>query len=241
MTDIAIIAPAVKSVPQDYTIPGAQEILPKSVSAAMDGTSAGTSWFPCLQVLDPAGHVMFSAIASAPIAAGASADVSWFRGLAQVPSSSAILPGTGVDRHVTSQVISNTTSTNISFDSVLFDDLGWFSAGDPTKITVNLPGQYLVSYTNAWVYPAGSGFAIQTGIGYNAGARVIVSQQISSTGGTPNTTSGMGIVNASAGDVFTLFVYQASGGNMSTWIAGSSGTDVQAFPTLSVVRIGDRV
>lgn len=241
MADIAIRASATANVPRDYTIPGAQEILPKSVSATMDGSAAATSWFPTLQVLDPGGHVMFSAECSSPVAAGASADVSWFRGLSQIPSSSAVLPGTGVDRHVTSQVIANNSVANASFDTVLFDDLGWFNPGSPTLITVTLPGQYLCIYTNAWVYPAGSGFPIQTGIGYNATSRVLVSEQVAATGGTPNATSGAAVVNANAGDSFALFLYQASGGNMSTWIAGSSGTDVQSFPTLSVIRIGDRV
>lgn len=241
MADIAIIAAATANVPRDYTIPGAQEILPKSVSAQMDGTSAATTWFPCLQVLDPGGHVMFSAVAQSPIAAGASADVSWFRGLSQLPSPSAVLPGTAVDRHVTAQSIPNITSTNISFDAVLFDDLGWFSAGDPTKITVNIPGQYLCIYTFAWQYPAGGGFNIQTGIAYNAGARIIVSEQTIAQALTPNAHTGSGVVNASPGDVFTLFAYQGSGGAMLTWIAGSAGTDVQPFPTLTVIRIGDRV
>lgn len=78
MSDVAIRASAVSSVPRDYTIPGAQELLPKAVSASMDGTGAGGPWFPCLQVLDPGGSVMFSAISVSSVAAGASVDVSWF-------------------------------------------------------------------------------------------------------------------------------------------------------------------
>lgn len=78
MADVAIRAAASSAVPRDYSIPGAQELLPKSISASMDGTSAATAWFPCLQVLDPGGNVMFSAVNTTTIAAGASADVSWF-------------------------------------------------------------------------------------------------------------------------------------------------------------------
>lgn len=241
MTDISIRDNSTVNAPHDYKIPGAQEILPKAVSAAMDGTGASGTWFPCMQVLDPNGNVMFSAISPTPLAVGASADVSWFRGLSQVPSSSAVLPGTGVDRHVTSQVVPNNAATSASFDTVLFDDLGWFNPGTPTKITVTIPGQYLCIYSNSWVYPAGAGFAIQTGISYNAGARVLVSEQVAAVAGTPNSTSGAAVVNANAGDAFTLFLYQISGGNMSTWIAGSAGTDVQSFPTLTVIRVGDRV
>lgn len=78
MTDVAIRAQATNAAPRDYTIPGAQEILPKSVRAVMDGTSAAGTWYPCLQILDPGGNVMVSAISTSALAAGASADVSWF-------------------------------------------------------------------------------------------------------------------------------------------------------------------
>lgn len=83
MADVAIRASATAAVPRDYTIPGAQEILPKSVRAVMDGTSAGSAWFPCLQLIDPGGNVMFSAVGNTTVAAGASADVSWFPDVVQ--------------------------------------------------------------------------------------------------------------------------------------------------------------
>lgn len=78
MADVAIRAAATAAVPRDYTVPGAQEILPKSVKASMDGTGAAVAWYPCLQVLDPGGNVMFDAVSQVAVAAGASADVSWF-------------------------------------------------------------------------------------------------------------------------------------------------------------------
>lgn len=78
MSDISIRAPATAAVPQDYTVPGAQEILPKSVSADMNGAAAASAWYPCLQLVDPGGNVMSSAIPTSTIAAGASASVTWF-------------------------------------------------------------------------------------------------------------------------------------------------------------------
>ena len=92
MADIAIRASATAAAPRDYTIPGAQEILPKAVSATMDGTGAAGQWFPCLQVLDPGGNVMFSAVSADPLSPGASADVSWFPGLG-AGGSSAVASG----------------------------------------------------------------------------------------------------------------------------------------------------
>lgn len=46
----------------------------------MDGTSATSAYLPCLQFLDPGGHVMVSCVSTTLVAAGASADVSWFPG-----------------------------------------------------------------------------------------------------------------------------------------------------------------
>lgn len=239
--DRQIVVTGQAATPASFLIPGNGQVRPKAVFASFDGTGASGSFFPLLQIISDAGKTVCEAASDIPIAAGASADVSWFRGLSPVPSSSAVLPGTSVNRSITSQVIANNTSTNVSFDTVLFDDLGWFNPANPTRITPNIDGQFLVTYTNAWVYPAGGGFAIQTGIGHTAPTTVSVSEQITASAGQPNATSGPGIVNASAGDTFALFVYQISGGNMSTWIAGSEGTDIQPLPTLSVIRIGDRV
>ena len=65
----------------DYKVPGAQEILPKAVTASIDGTGAASQFFPCLQVLDPGGNVMFSAASTTLLSPGGTADVSWFPGL----------------------------------------------------------------------------------------------------------------------------------------------------------------
>ena len=81
MADIAIRATATAAAPRDYTIPGAQEILPKAITATYDGTGAAGQFFPCLEVLDPGGNVMVAAVGSAAMSPGASADVSWFPGL----------------------------------------------------------------------------------------------------------------------------------------------------------------
>lgn len=50
----------------------------------MDGTGAGVAWFPCLQIVDPGGNVMSESIAASSVAAGASADVTWFPHIAAV-------------------------------------------------------------------------------------------------------------------------------------------------------------
>lgn len=78
MPDIAIVNSNVSVEPKDYTLTGNQELLLKSVRASIDGSGAGSAFLPTLQLLAPDGTVMFEAVTSATVAAGGSADVSWF-------------------------------------------------------------------------------------------------------------------------------------------------------------------
>lgn len=121
MADIAIIAPEVAATPQDYTLPGAQEILLKAVGCTMSGTSAAGEFVPALQMLDPSGHVMWTAVnASLPVAAGRSALVSWF-------------PGGGVD-HATEQ----TTPTAASSLTAISSTAGTLTVADPFGPTADI-------------------------------------------------------------------------------------------------------
>src|SRR5690349_9295364 len=98
------------SVPMDYTVPQGGELLPLSVRATIDGTGAAVAYYAVVQIIAPSGRLMINAISTA-IAAGASADVTWFPRLsaAAVPSSSAVLPGTSCGRNLTSQVVASNT------------------------------------------------------------------------------------------------------------------------------------
>lgn len=79
MPDVAIVNTTNTPAPADYLVPGTQELQVKAVRAAIDGSGAAASFLPALQLLDPAGHVMWTAVdTSSSLAAGASADVSWF-------------------------------------------------------------------------------------------------------------------------------------------------------------------
>lgn len=94
MPDVAIVNSTVTPAPTDYTVPGAQELLVKAVRASIDGSGAASSFLPALQLLDPAGHVMWTAVdTSTSIAAGGSADVSWFPGVKKGGSGSSVVTG----------------------------------------------------------------------------------------------------------------------------------------------------
>lgn len=78
MADVALIAGGVEETPLDYTIPGAQEIIVKAATASFDGTSAAGGFVPTLLIKAPNGAVLAACPIGSTIAAGASADVSWF-------------------------------------------------------------------------------------------------------------------------------------------------------------------
>ncbi len=239
--DLQRLVTGTSPTPAHFMIPGNGQMRPKAIFATYDGSGGAALYQPALKIISDAGKTVGIYPTDTTVAAGGSADVSWFPRVAGIPRSSAVLPGTSVSRLITSQTITNNATANIVFDTVLFDDLNWFNPLDPSHITPSISGQFLCTYTNAWIYPGIGGFAIQTGITVTPPTEVVVSEQISAVAGTPNATSGPGIVNATAGESFALFLFQNSGVDQKTWIPGSAGTDIQPVPILSVVRIGDRV
>src|SRR5215471_8994777 len=78
MPDDALVNLTTTTAPKDYTLSGTQELQLKAVRAAIDGSAAASSFMPCLQLLAPDGTVMFDCVSPTTIAAGGSADVSWF-------------------------------------------------------------------------------------------------------------------------------------------------------------------
>lgn len=80
--DLPIANRAVVAAPKDYNVPLSQEIIVNAVTATLDGTNATVPFLPALQLISDAGDVMWTAVsAGQTVAAGASADVSWFPGL----------------------------------------------------------------------------------------------------------------------------------------------------------------
>jgi hypothetical protein len=78
MADAEITATQTHAAPLNYQIPGAQEILLKVASANFDGSGAGSAWQPAIQLIGPSGQVLRTFLLSSQLAAGASADVTFF-------------------------------------------------------------------------------------------------------------------------------------------------------------------
>lgn len=92
MADVAIVSRATVAAPKDYTLAAGEELALKAVRASVDGSGAGGSFLPALQLVAPDGTVMWTACDPANVfAAGASADVTWFPGVTANP----FAPNTG--------------------------------------------------------------------------------------------------------------------------------------------------
>ena len=79
MADTVLVnAPQVTGVPYNYTIPGSSEIALTSVQATFDGSGAGASFLPALQIIGPGGVVAATFVnPGSPIASGGSAEVTF--------------------------------------------------------------------------------------------------------------------------------------------------------------------
>jgi hypothetical protein len=88
VADVQILAPGTAAAPLDYVVPGAQEIFIKTATANFNGTSAVGSYVPTLQIIGAGGVVALTCPIGQVVAAGASADASWFPGLGVTPTPS---------------------------------------------------------------------------------------------------------------------------------------------------------
>jgi hypothetical protein len=80
--DIQRLVTGSEATPARFKIPGNGQLRPKVVYAGYDGSGAGGAFIPALKVISDAGEVVgvFPAADSDQVAAGASANVTWFPG-----------------------------------------------------------------------------------------------------------------------------------------------------------------
>lgn len=80
MADNPAFDSAVETIPNDYLIPSGADRVLKSVLASFDGSGASSAFVPTVQILAPSGAVVATAVCAVDVAAGGSADVTWFPG-----------------------------------------------------------------------------------------------------------------------------------------------------------------
>lgn len=96
MADATILAAGSATVPAGYTVPPTQQIQPKAVRAVLDGTGASGSYLAVLQVVSDSGIVIAEGVCTTTIAAGASAQVSWFPHVGGASGSTGATGETGI-------------------------------------------------------------------------------------------------------------------------------------------------
>ena len=81
------------TVPYIYTVSGTGEVIPIDAYADFDGTGAAGSYLPTLRFRSQFGHIIGQSQLSSTLAAGASASVSWFRGVKAAAAAAAASSG----------------------------------------------------------------------------------------------------------------------------------------------------
>lgn len=128
MPDKQIHPGGVVPAPADYPIPAAAEVALKMAFARFDGSAAAGSWKPCLRIISDAGTVAGEAVGDDTVAAGGSADVTWFPHIGGGGGSSTTNAEWFLVRRTTSQTMAGGSS-----DTVRWTDL---HSSDPTLFSL---------------------------------------------------------------------------------------------------------
>jgi hypothetical protein len=222
VADVQILVAGTESLPFSYEVPNAQEIQPKAVSAIFDGSAAAAAFLPMLEVVSDGGVVVAQSPASS-VAAGGSAEVSWFPGsLGSVSAGSVAVVGARIQATAT-QSIPDSSNTDLVYDTVLFDTDGMANLGSDNRIlTVNTAGLYIVICETTWA-PNDAGRRINVAVHnafYSGGSVPSQDSQASEGpavwnpqgGGLGRTQSSCtGLYLAAAGDFFSSGAFQGSG------------------------------
>lgn len=102
--DAVISRPGAVAVPIDYKVPTGTEIIPRAISASFDGSAAAGAFVPVLEVIAPSGVVTAYCARRTSIAAGASALVSWFPGVAEADTEDTTPSSSGTISSIVSPV-----------------------------------------------------------------------------------------------------------------------------------------
>ena len=174
MADAQIVRSDVSGVPADYTVPGTSRIELKAVAAEYADNGAGSSWLPCVEILSDSGHVIARACdQGVSVAAGGSAEVSWFPrvGRAQAASSAAGAPDylflQGVGQTITRPPIGDNDHAKFNAATADSNSIGTWTlvldgGGNVKEVDTTTPGRYLGICNFDWSIPAASSTFVVT-------------------------------------------------------------------------------
>ena len=209
-----------------YVVPGSAVVTPYSVSVTFDGTGAGGAFLPCLTFKTITGAVIARCPAPA-LAAGGSAEVSWFPHVGSGTTSPDVpaVVGARIEAQ-TAQTIPNATPTDLVYDTVAFDTAGMVNLGaDDRILTVTVAGLYLVQCSTQWIYNGTGGRlnnvthnAYYAPLGSSVGGDerpAVWASPIGGSGGSPHTSNSVvTTIDASVGDFFASGCGQYSGASL---------------------------
>lgn len=239
MADRAIVNRNVAAAPKDYQVAAGISLDLKAVRAVIDGSGAAGAFLPTLQLIAPDGTVMWESAPPTSTAAGGSADVSWFPGVGEPVSGTAVSFGGARIYASAAQTIPNNTATDITFNAVDVDTLGMANLAANNRIlTATFPGFYLVNGQIQYL-------ANQSGLrnlhltlnGYysaSTGTNIGI-QTYTIVANSTQPVTATGLVYMNAGDFVSLGTLQTSGGSLTT---AGVGPELVYSHLLSAVLVG---
>lgn len=173
MADAQIQPLGTADAPSDWTLASAQEVVFRSLHAVFDGASAAVPFVPAVQIVGPGGVVAATFPLGQPIAAGGSAEVTWFPGVNDTVRTLTVMPTIAVRVPLTGFTLNNGVTLTFAFTELSqgiggttwpFDSNAYTltpnpppAAGPWVNIQVNQPGMYLLWGWCTWTYSWGPG------------------------------------------------------------------------------------
>lgn len=154
MADVSILVAGQAATPLDYTVPNAQEILPKTCCATFDGTGAAGAFLPAI-VVESDGGIPVAIPIGTEVAAGASAFVSFFPGGRVASTASASTAAWFFAKRETAQTVTTVNPrVRVHFTHIVTSDSSVFTTSSDalggTIVTGNKAGIYFASAQAGW-------------------------------------------------------------------------------------------
>lgn len=154
--DVLVSVPGSSAAPLTYQVAQQQEILLKAAAASFDGSAAGSAWLPCLRIIAPGGQVVGQYITGSSVAAGSSADVSFF------PNAQTAAASTGGSLDIEHNAASVGTEPALDFEDS--GSLTW-TVTDVAGTRVTVSGTVAGATDQPFAIAYRSGFNIPTAAG----------------------------------------------------------------------------
>jgi hypothetical protein len=231
------------AAPAKYEVPGSSEIIPIAVQALLNGSGASGDFVPTLIFRSQAGHVIARVPTATTVAAGGSAEVSWFpsgiRGGATATAGGLDMCIATTTSPYTIPATGGAMTSAVTWNDVrpLSGAYSWPVSGDATKISMG-QGLYLVKFcltpTAAWVntsFVVAQPSWVSSGTGFLHQAFFLTTNTSALFAGLSNRpVIGTEGINLQATDSMQLL----------TGSSNAAGTAMQII-TMLVIRLGDSV